>query len=362
VANNFDKFAKEVLPCNLNRVERFYIGGAGLDKWQNTPSRSDGSMCEDMLLSTCPYVGPGHPDNQGLSTTQLDGRTVSIRSLIESNEEAFLGKAYVGKTQRNSGVMCRAGDTVQRLVLQYHPTGEFARKYFSHPYGKTESWYIAAVRGECAHYCYAGFKPGMTRERFKELFMRNDVAAILDSLHVIPFEMGDMLLIKSGTIHAMGANTTFLEIHEPCDYTMRLEWDYMGRKLTGEQLHYGLGVERLLDGLDFTCYTHEQMLERVVCKPVLLEKTDTCVRTCLIDYAKNPEFRVEKMVLHGAYAVPDFDGHYILIAAKGGTVVHTNGKTKLLPQGRAAFVPAFAKGIVVEGQGTELIAAYPFLI
>ena len=166
-----------------------------------------------------------------------------------------IARAYGGECP----VLCKAGDSTGRLILQYHPTAAFARRHLGCAFGKTEAWYFLQTRDPQVRYCYAGFKPGVTRGCFEELVARDDVPAMLDCIHKVPFELGDVILVPAGIIHAMGPGVTFLEVHEPCDYTMRFERDNYGRPMADEDMHYGLGFEALFDGLDFTTYTLEEI-------------------------------------------------------------------------------------------------------
>lgn len=355
-----NKTIKEPLLLKKNRIMRFYVGGKKIDKWQRCEIGEDSNMCEDMLVTTSKYIGPGHPDNNGYSMTEVDGETTSLKALIDADEKTLLGEKYVGRTFGQSGILCRVGDTIQRLVLQYHPTDEFAQKYFKYPYGKTESWYIVDTRDDGDNYCYAGFKKGVTREAFEKLFFADDIEGMLNCVHKIHFKKGDSLLIKSGTVHAMGPDTTFIEFHQPCDYTMRIERNYMDNHISDEDLHYGLGFEALFDGLDFTTYTYEEMCERVICKQPLVDENENGKRYSLLSPEKNKQYSEEKVVINGRYKMPEVDGHYIIIAAKNDTTLVSENSRKVLKQGFAAFIPASVSEVTLESDDSEVVVGYPF--
>ena len=59
-----------------------------------------------MCVNTGPYIGPGDPYDQGYSQTILEGKKTRLASLIESDEEGYLGKEYVDRTHGHSGVCC----------------------------------------------------------------------------------------------------------------------------------------------------------------------------------------------------------------------------------------------------------------
>ena len=68
---------------------------------------------------------------------------------------------------------------------------------------------------------YLGFKRGVTRERWKELFDKQDLDGMLDSLERFDVKAGDTILIEGGMPHAIGAGCFLVEIQEPTDFTIR---------------------------------------------------------------------------------------------------------------------------------------------
>lgn len=351
---------KDVYLLELNRVMRFYLGGSGLDKWQNIEINSDSYMSEDLSVSTQKYIGPGKPFDEGYSQTIFNGKKIRLRTLIEQNKEEFLGKEYLKYSNGGSCILCRVGDSKDRLVLQYHPTDDFAKKYFDIPFGKTESWYVAATRDEEQHYCYAGFKKGTTKEKFREYFENNDEEAMLSCLNKLPIKQGDHILVKAGTIHAMGGGVTFVEVHQPCDYTMRFERNYMGQNLSDDELHYGIGNDALFDGLDFTTYTEEEAMNEFIIAEKLKDIQGESKLFECISYEMNSSYKVDKLELKGEYFLPEINKHFLMIIVDGDAVVECNNKNKNFYQGRAAFVPYNAEKIALSSSNATIIIAYPF--
>jgi mannose-6-phosphate isomerase len=365
------QLSQRPLLLELNRVERFYTGGKLLDRWQGLPDAGDSNRSEEFLMSTTGYMG--HSRNithGGFSRTRLDdGGYVSIKDLIQLDQVAFLGQRYVKRTDGQSGISARIGDSTVRLVIQVHPDSAGALKYLNFPSGKTEAWYIVDSRviDGVQPYVFAGFKPGITKEHWRRLFDNQDINGMMASLHRIDVRTGDTILIPAGMPHAMGSGCLFLEIHEACDYTIRLEKSYLGFSITDEQLHYGIGYDAMFELFHYDTWDDAAIRQRVImprttlASPSNAGSTASVVHTRLVDYSATDRFQVDALALSGPCSLPDFDGHYIAITTKGQTELRYSGGSMMVPQGRAVFIPAAAKDIVATGDG-ELVLAYPFLV
>ncbi|MBN2853379.1 MAG: class I mannose-6-phosphate isomerase, partial [Clostridia bacterium] len=350
------------LVLEYNRVERFYTGGSAIDEWQKFDNPVDSNMSEELLVNTNEYIGPGKPFDHGYSQTVINGTRISLKSLIDNHTKALLGEKYEHISNLQSGVLCKVGDSTGRLILQYHPTKEFAEKELHSFYGKTEAWYILKTRDDGPHFCYAGFKKHVTRELFFNLFINNDVPGMLECIHRVYFNKGDMILIKAGMIHAMGAGATFLEIHEPCDYTFRFERDNYGRHMEDNDLHYGLGNEKLFDGLSFSTFTEEEIRKQIVIPRKTISSINHCTQYEILGYDQCAEFKADIIDIRGSYFVPDFDGHYIIVAVEGDVELVSGESNKTLIQGKAAFIPAAVKSLIVRGKQSQILITYPFRI
>ncbi len=348
----------------LNRVERLYTGGQLLDRWQGLEVKGDSTESEEFIASTVKYIGPKKDViDDGISRTKLeDGSYINLQELIKLDKNAMLGEKYSFACEDGQmGVLARVGDSLVRLVVQVHPTAEKAQKYLNYPVGKSEAWYIVDTReidGEHP-YLYAGFKKGITKKIWQDIFYRQDTQEMLNCMHRIEVNKGDVILIDSGMPHAMGAGCLFLEVHEACDYTIRVEKNYAVRKLSDDELHYGAGFEAMFDMFNYKTYTTEEIREKVIMKRKVIEKTDTAMLFKAIDYNDTDRFKMSLLVLNGQYLLPQFDGHYIIITTKGNIKFKFADGEMTAPQGRGIFVPADCRELKAEGNG-EILIAYPF--
>ena len=364
------ELSKIPLLTDFNRVERAYPGGKLLDEWQGLlkqtglSTAADSQMSEEFLVSTTKYIGPGNPPENGLSMVLAPGNNrKNLFNLINDEPEAFLGSRYAGLCHGQAGVQLRVGDSIRRLIIQCHPDNEKARTCFKIPFGKTEAWYIANTReinGEKAH-VYCGFKPGITKEKWRELFQADDAAGMLDCLHRFEVKTGDCIIIKAGTPHAIGSGCLFVELHQPCDITLRMERNYSPKPLTDEQMHNGPGFDVLFDCFDYTGRDREQTIADIFMRPVEETVLEEGTIYSMIGYDITTEFCMKKIHVNGRVSLPPFDGHYLLTPVKGSAALEYDGGVLNAPQGRGVFVPASCRKLKAAGNA-EIILAYPFLV
>ena len=175
--------------------------------------------------------------------SHLRGTDVTLKSVLESDTEGYLGK---GAAQPTLGVLTKLIDSAERLTLQVHPDKPTALRLFRSQYGKTECWHILSghpVNGEepCIYY---GFQPDMTRARWEALFHAQDIPGMLAGMQKYPVHPGDTILIEGGMPHAIGAGCFLVEIQEPTDYTIRVERTTpSGFAVADSMCHQGLGFE-----------------------------------------------------------------------------------------------------------------------
>ena len=75
-----------------------------------------------------------------------------------------------------------------------------------------------------------------------------DAAAMLAAMHEVPVSTGDAVFVPAGTPHAIGAGMLMVELQEPTDMSVTLEWE--GFELSPDDCHLKLGWDRALQALD----------------------------------------------------------------------------------------------------------------
>ncbi|MEA4911220.1 MAG: hypothetical protein VB092_01225 [Oscillospiraceae bacterium] len=335
--------AKRPLALENNRISRSYIGGTLLNKWKGLPVGDESYMCEEWQMSVVEVQNIDSKPGDGLSRIKLDGGEIALRDLIERDPAAFLGKKYVQAVGDTCGMGIRTGDSVVRLSLQAHPRPADAKKYLNFPRGKTEAWYIVETRTINGEHPYVriGLKPGVTKEKMRELFFAEDVKGIEETMHKLPIEKGDVVLVPSGMPHAMGPGAMFLEVAEACDFTFKLERVMPTRPLDDREMHYGIGFDNMLECLDYTTYTEEDIRKKALLHPVLTEKADAAEIYSLIGYENTPCFTMNKYVVHGEYSMCSTGLYRAAVAIYGSGIVRSqDGHETAFKQGSGIFLPA----------------------
>lgn len=110
-------------------------------------------------------------------------------------------------------------DAKEPLSIQVHPTDQAAPQ-FGEPRGKTEMWHI--LEAEPGAFLYLGLKETITKEELAQAIEQDRVPALLNQVFVEP---GENYLVPAGTIHAIGAGITLLEVQEDSNLTFRVS-DY----------------------------------------------------------------------------------------------------------------------------------------
>lgn len=109
--------------------------------------------------------------------------------------------------------------TSERLSIQVHPNDEQARARGLSS-GKTECWYILDAEPD------ARIGLGLTRqvsaEDLREAALDGSIEQLIDWR---PVKAGDFIVVPPGTIHAIGAGISLLELQQNADVTYRL-YDY----------------------------------------------------------------------------------------------------------------------------------------
>jgi mannose-6-phosphate isomerase len=361
----FKKLVEQPILLKHNRVKRAYTGGKLLDRWQGIEPAKDSNMSEEWLISTVEVTNIDRSLGEGLSITETeDGQNVSLMEIISSDPEGFLGKKHFEKFGNQIGVLARAGDSNVRLVIQTHPNKECARKYLNYEYGKSEAWCILDCRiiGKEAPHIYAGFKYGVSKDVWERLFEKQDIQGMLDAMHKIYVKKGDVIFIKASMPHTLGPGVLFLELHEPSDYILRLEKKYLNiRTFPDEELHCGMGYDRLFDCFDYTTYSDNEIYDHVMIQPKLISRERHYQEYKLLSHEQTNCFAMNKVLVNGNYCLNKGSSHCIVIIIDGVGRISSSRMKKEIRSGQGIFIPAGLKKVTFESnrEGLELIIGYP---
>jgi mannose-6-phosphate isomerase len=121
--------------------------------------------------------------------------------------------------------------TADRLSVQVHPDDAAARAH-GYPRGKDEAWLVLEAEPDAV--IGLGLKQDVSRDALKSAALDGSIEALLDWR---PVRTGEIFYSPAGTIHAIGAGLSLIEIQQNLDLTYRL-YDY-GRP---RELHLDAGV------------------------------------------------------------------------------------------------------------------------
>lgn len=155
----------------------------------------------------------------------------SKSNLVKSKEFSDMNFRYLYNNHRELfggldldefPILFKIIDAEENLSVQVHPNNEYALNY-ENSLGKDECWYILNTKLETTQIIIG--HNAKTKEEFKYLVHNNEYEKLLK---YYPIKSGDYFYIPSGTVHAICAGTTLLEISLSSDLTYRL-YDYERR-------------------------------------------------------------------------------------------------------------------------------------
>ena len=222
-----------------------------------------------------------------------------------------------------------------KLSVQVHPDDAHAQA-MGQPRGKTECWYV--LEAEAGARIGLGLKPGASTVGVR---MAIEDGTLEKMMEWVPVQVGDMVFVDAGTVHAIGPGVVLLETQQTSDITFRM-YDY-GRP---RELH----VEQALKVMKT-----ETAAGKV--KPVAMDGAGSgFVRLNAQKY-----FVVDRYdIAAGREAVIPVAEAGCLVGIGGAAVVQTAGAAGVeLPRGKAVVVPADCGSVTVRSSaGASLVRCF----
>jgi mannose-6-phosphate isomerase len=320
-----------VSPIELapNQLHHFYRGGEGIARFRGIPSTDDHAP-EDWIGSTTTMFGT---DGAGLSALP-DGRL--LRDAIAADPVAYLGPAHITEYGTDPALLVKLLDPGERLPVHFHPDGAFARHHLALAHGKTEAWLIVETRRERPT-VWLGFSRDVGADELARWVDRQDSATMLDALNELTVAPGDCFFVPAGFPHAIGEGVFLVELQEPSDLTVLLEWtgfDIDGRR----DGHLGLGFDIALESVRRAAVRGDELMG-LTRRTEAVSESRPGART-LIPPAASSFFRAERLRPSPAVSLePAFS---ILVVVEGEGRLDTEGGTVRLSRGKSLLVPCAA--------------------
>jgi len=327
-----------------NRFPRFYRGGQAIDELRGmAPEAAGAFLPEDWVGSTTTAFGSA---GDGLTRLE-DGRT--LRAAIGEDPEGFLGRRHADAYGADPALLVKLLHAGERLPVHLHPDRDFARRHLDCPWGKTEAWVVIGADGP-EPVVHLGFREPMDPGRLAELVSGQRVDALLASLNAIPVASGDTVLVPAGTPHAIGQGVLLVELQEPTDFSVLLEWD--GFAIDGPgQGHLGLGFDLALRAVDRSGRAPAELDRLRAGRGPVRPGVER-----LFPEEADPFFRAERLRPDPAAALEA--AFSILVVTDGSGRLETGGGSLELARGDTALVPFAAGSGEVRGR-LEAVRALP---
>jgi mannose-6-phosphate isomerase len=346
-----------------NRVWRSYLGGKTLDALENKENPADGHYPEDWIASTTRANNRGleNQKDEGLSTIQIEGREIFLRDLFSEIPIETLGAKHVQKYGPNTQFLLKFLDSSIRLHIQCHPTAEFAGKYLMSPSGKTEAYIILKTREEVEKpYVYLGFQHLPQMEEFKNAIVRQDIDRILSCFEKIEVRPGEVFIVPGGVPHAIGEGVFMVEIMEPTDFAVRIEFERGGYVLPEEARFMGKGIDLGLSMFHFEEMSAEEVRKKHFLQPRMVRQyNEFSAEYSLIDEQATRCFRVKRICFAGSLERSE-ESFYIGIVTGGMGTISAHDLNLEMRTGDKFFVPFKTDHVRLESQeGMEILVALP---
>ncbi|WP_460395732.1 class I mannose-6-phosphate isomerase [Actinophytocola sediminis] len=314
-----------------NQPERFYRGGAAIAALRgDAGARTFGP--EDWVASCTTLHGQR---DLGLSRLPSGGL---LRDAVAEHADNWLGAAHLANYGADSALLVKLLDAGQRLPVHCHPSDEFASAHYNSRYGKTEAWIVVGTAEDDAT-VYVGFTEEQSPATVADWVARQDSAAMLGALNEVRVRPGDTVFVPAGVPHAIDAGVFIVELQQPTDLSVTLEWkDFLDDEAGG---HLGVGFETALGCVDRRGWGGEHLGELVRHQ----EDTGAPVRD-LFGQPAQSFFRAER-VRAGAELAPSFA---VLVALSGNGVLHTEHAGSIaVTTGETFVLPHAAGAVTIDG-------------
>ncbi|WP_413376529.1 mannose-6-phosphate isomerase, class I [Alkalihalobacillus sp. 1P02AB] len=227
-------------------------------------------------------------------------------------------------------------DATEDLSVQVHPNDNYASIYENGQLGKNECWYIIDCE-ENAEIIFG--HNASSREELIELINQEDWNALLRRVKVKP---GDFFVVPSGTIHAIGAGITILEIQQNSDLTYRV-YDYNRTDDKGNRREVHIDQSIVV-----TTVPHQDMQR----KQEVIRKNGL-TQVCL---EQGDYFTVYHWELFGDFS-GKIDNKYLLVSVLDGeATLIVEGSTYEITKGAHFILPTTLSNYQLKGEAEMIVS------
>ena len=331
----------QLLP--VNQFDHFYRGGDRIGALRNGPGGPQ--RPEEWIGSTTARWGQAP---QGY-TVLPDGRL--LVEAVDADPMAWLGPDHVARYGSSTEVLVKLLDPQQRLPVHLHPNRAFAKEHLGLAHGKTEAWYV--IEAPEGAEVGVGFKDTMTRDQVRDWVASRDSDALLDALQRRPVRSGDAMLVPAGLPHTVPAGIFVLELQEPTDMSILLEWQ--GFAVDGfKDGHLDLGFDIALQAVDYSAVSASD-LDRLV---IPAEQIEQAGLRSVFPAQADPYFRAQHLDTSAGPVQVDA-GFAILLVTGGRGVVQSDAGSFEVARGDVLLIPYAAGPWNLHGEAVAVACRPP---
>jgi len=260
-----------------------------------------------------------------------------LRDVISEDPINWLGQKHIDKFGISIEILVKLLDPDQRLPVHYHPDQKFAKEKLHLNHGKTEAWIIldAPVGAKVG----IGFKEQMKKADVARLVANHDSAGLLDSLVFKEVRAGDAVFVPAGVVHAIESGIFVLELQEPTDLSILLEWD--GFAVDGDKDgHLNLGFDTALEALRFSPLSQDEEKEIITKFDIGGQKNGAIFNSIADSF-----FRADYLTDSDSKINAGF-GIFLSLAGEG-KMIFDNEQSLDIKQGDAVVIPYSAGGFTL---------------
>lgn len=261
-----------------------------------------------------------------------DFKGKTLNDLIDLYPEAILGTKVYDQFGKQFPLLFKYLDAREDLSIQVHPNDELAKKRHN-SFGKTEMWYVMQADEEAR--LIVGFKEKSSPEEYLSHLNNKTLLDILDTKKV---QSGDVFMLETGTIHAIGAGIVIAEIQQTSDITYRV-YDFDRKDVNGNtrELH----VDLALEALNYDKIEAQRFYDKK-------ENNSNVVVDC-------PYFTTGFIPLNGtAVFSKTNDSFRVLMAVEGDFNLLVAGESYYYKKGSTVLLPAVITDYQLDGQASVL--------
>ncbi|RJQ90003.1 class I mannose-6-phosphate isomerase [Amycolatopsis panacis] len=323
-----------------NQPPQFYRGGDAIARLRGASGSDSKFGPEDWVGSVTTMFGQ---ETNGL--TRLPSG-LWLREAVRGNAAAWLGERHVAKLGDSTGLLVKLLDAGQRLPVHFHPSDAFATQHFDSHFGKTEAWIVVGTYGDDPR-VYPGFAETLSKATVAEWTREQDAPSMLGALNSIPVRAGDTVYIPAGLPHAIGEGVFVVELQQPTDFSLTLEWrDFLA---SPEKGHLGIGFDTALETLDTSGWDAERLT-------TIVKHTadDGAESVDLLAAGSGAFFRADRIQLTGGAFALDPSFAVLVVMDGAGTLRTERGSEFPLAKGDTYVVPFDAGQAEVSGAVTVI--------